>query len=190
MVSLLRTALFGAGAIGAGNCRSGRLSPSPFVLLLAALRSGPAASSSFGNSPDTNHPEQCVGQCPSTGDDSAAAANTRMTTLTSTQSGWTVEAVGPQEKKENDKASDREESEGFSDSSSSSSGGGGGNRDPFDLESRFVTTHTRHYATALKEIQNGQKRSCWSWHVGPMCGCGPPPTPYSVCFYTLAATTP
>ena len=115
-----------------------------------------------------------MGQCPSTGDDSAAAAKSRMTTLTSTQSGWTVEAVGPQEKKEDDKAFEEphasEESQAFSDTITTTTGGdggGGGNRDPFDLESRFVTTHTRHFATALKEIQNGQKRSCWSWCVEP-----------------------
>lgn len=39
--------------------------------------------------------------------------------------------------------------------------------DPFNLDNRFVETHRQHFATALREIKNGQKHSHWSWYIWP-----------------------
>ncbi len=36
----------------------------------------------------------------------------------------------------------------------------------FDL-SRYTEAHARNYATALREICNGRKRSHWMWYVFP-----------------------
>ena len=36
----------------------------------------------------------------------------------------------------------------------------------YDLD-RFLTAQSRDYATALREIQNGRKRSHWIWYIFP-----------------------
>jgi len=46
-------------------------------------------------------------------------------------------------------------------------GSGTRDDDPHDLISRFIRTHQSHFARALTEIKNGQKRSCWSWYLLP-----------------------
>mmetsp|Transcript_81630 Transcript_81630/g.134893 ORF Transcript_81630/g.134893 Transcript_81630/m.134893 type:complete len:222 (-) Transcript_81630:147-812(-) len=37
--------------------------------------------------------------------------------------------------------------------------------DPYDLRSRFCTTQQIWFEQALKEIQAGNKESCWSWYI-------------------------
>ena len=39
--------------------------------------------------------------------------------------------------------------------------------DPHDLIDRFIRTHTSHFPRALREIQAGQKSSCWAWYILP-----------------------
>jgi len=41
------------------------------------------------------------------------------------------------------------------------------NDDPHDLFRRFVANHARMFPTALAEINEGYKRSCWLWFVLP-----------------------
>ena len=36
----------------------------------------------------------------------------------------------------------------------------------YDLN-RFLTAQSRDYAAALREIQNGRKRSHWIWYIFP-----------------------
>ena len=36
----------------------------------------------------------------------------------------------------------------------------------YDLD-RFLTAQRRDYAAALREIQNGRKRSHWIWYIFP-----------------------
>lgn len=40
--------------------------------------------------------------------------------------------------------------------------------DPFNFNERFINTHKRDFDTALEEIKNGRKRSCWSWYIYPV----------------------
>ena len=40
-------------------------------------------------------------------------------------------------------------------------------QDPHDLHERFVSTHKSHFPSALQEIKNGRKCSCWSWYILP-----------------------
>ena len=40
--------------------------------------------------------------------------------------------------------------------------------DPFDLKRRFCDTYRLDFASALREIQAGRKRSCWSWYIFPV----------------------
>eukprot|EP00439_Symbiodinium_sp_Y106_P082120 s8_g21.t1 len=38
--------------------------------------------------------------------------------------------------------------------------------DPFNIR-RFADQQRKHYATALQEVRDGQKRSHWMWYVFP-----------------------
>lgn len=44
---------------------------------------------------------------------------------------------------------------------------GANDNDPHDLEYRFVRLQREMFATALAEIRQGQKQSCWLWFVLP-----------------------
>jgi uncharacterized protein (DUF1810 family) len=39
--------------------------------------------------------------------------------------------------------------------------------DPHDIEKRFFRPHQNQFSTALEELQNGRKESCWSWYFLP-----------------------
>jgi uncharacterized protein (DUF1810 family) len=39
--------------------------------------------------------------------------------------------------------------------------------DPDDIEERFFRPHQKLFSTALEELQNGRKESCWSWYFLP-----------------------
>lgn len=40
--------------------------------------------------------------------------------------------------------------------------------DPHNFNERFIRTHSRDFSTALAEIKNGRKCSCWSWYIYPV----------------------
>ena len=42
-----------------------------------------------------------------------------------------------------------------------------GRDDPYDLRQRFIQQHREDFSTALAEIKQGRKQTCWSWYIFP-----------------------